>query len=242
MLEAWIGFAGGVFAVLVSVAVAIRQSRVEERLERVRSDLATEQHRREVLIDRDLRAEDVLARYREPLAVAAFDLQSRLFNILRLDFFGLFGGEHERSEAAVRTTLFRLAQYFGWTEILRRDIQFLSFPEADDTRRVAHLQSEIAKRFLSDGYDEALMIWGDEQRALGERMIVEEHGKVLCMGYATFSERCESAFAPWYGRLREELQREVAHERLREVQHLLCELVETLDTNRVRYAEDLERA
>lgn len=28
MVEAWIGFAGGVFAVLVSVAVAIRQSRV----------------------------------------------------------------------------------------------------------------------------------------------------------------------------------------------------------------------
>lgn len=62
------------------------------------------------------------------------------------------------------------------------------------------------------------------------------------MGYATFRERCESAFAPWYGRLREELQRDAAHERLRDVQHLLCELVETLDTNRVRYAEDLERA
>lgn len=242
MVEAWIGFAGGVFAVLVSVAVAIRQTRVEERLERVRSDLATEQHRREALIDRDLQAEDVLARYREPLAVAAFDLQSRLFNILRLDFFGLFGGEHERSEDALRTTLFRLAQYFGWTEILRRDIQFLSFPEADDTRRVAHLQSEIAKRFLSDGYGGALMIWGDEQRALGERMIVEEHGKVLCMGYAAFRERCEIAFAPWYARLREDLQKDAAHERLRDVQHLLCELVETLDTNRVRYAENLERA
>jgi hypothetical protein len=242
MTEAWIGFAGGVLAILVSVVVAIRQSRVEERLERVRSDLATEQHRREALIDRDLRAEDVLARYREPLAVAAFDLQSRLFNILRLDFFGLFGGEHERSEDALRTTLFRLAQYFGWTEILRRDIQFLSFPEADDTRRVARLQSEIAKRFLSDSYGHVLMIWGDEQRALGERMIVEEYGKVMCMGYAAFRDRFEIAFAPTYGRLRDELQDRSAHERLREVQHLLCELVETLDTNRVRYAEDLDRA
>ena len=242
MSEAWIGFAGGVFAVLVSVAVAIRQSRVEERLERVRSDLATEQHLREALIDRDLRADEVLARYREPLAAAAFDLQSRLFNILRLDFFGLFGGEHVRSADATRTTLFRLAQYFGWTEILRRDIQFLSFPEAEDTRRVAHLQSEIAKRFLSDGYGEELMIWSDEQRALGERMIVEEHGKVLCMGYAAFRERCEVAFAPWAARLSDELERGAAHERLRDVQHLLCDLVETLDTHRVRYAKDLERA
>jgi hypothetical protein len=242
MTEAWIGFAGGVFAVLVSVAVAFRQSRVEERLERVRSDLATEQHRREALIDRDMLADEVLGRYREPLGVAAFDLQSRLYNILRLNFFGLFGGDHKRSDDATRTTLFRLAQYFGWTEILRRDIQFLSFPEAEDTRKVAHLQSEIAKRFLSDGYGEELMIWSDEQRALGERMIVEEHGKVLCMGYAAFRDCCEAKFAPWYGRLSDELERGAADERLREVQHLLCDLVETLDTHRVRYAEDLKRA
>lgn len=40
----------------------------------------------------------------------------------------------------------------------------------------------------------------------------------------------------------DELERGAAHERLRDVQHLLCELVETLDTHRVRYAEDLERA
>jgi hypothetical protein len=35
---------------------------------------------------------------------------------------------------------------------------------------------------------------------------------------------------------------EAAHERLREVQHLLCDLVETLDAQRTRYTRDLERA
>jgi hypothetical protein len=30
--------------------------------------------------------------------------------------------------------------------------------------------------------------------------------------------------------------------RLRAVQHLLCELVETLDTRRMRYTDDLQRA
>jgi hypothetical protein len=37
------------------------------------------------------------------------------------------------------TTLSRFAQYFGWAEILRREIQFLSFPEEQDTRCVAEL-------------------------------------------------------------------------------------------------------
>jgi hypothetical protein len=143
---------------------------------------------------------------------------------------------------ALRTTLFRLAQYFGWTELLRRDITFLSFPEDEDTRKVADLQSEIATRFLTDDYGPALMTWADEQRAIGERMIVEEHGKVLCMGYARFREECDGAFAPWYERLRDELVHDAARERLRAVQHLLCDLVETLDARRVRHTRDLTRA
>ena len=241
MAAAWIGFAGGIVAAVVSAVVAYRQSRMAERLARLNHELDAEVHRRAAIIDRDLRAEEVLTRYREPLAAAAFDLQSRLYNILRLDFLDKYGDSHTRAEDALRTTFFRLAQYFGWTEILRRDIQFLSFPQDDETRRVTHLQSEISKRFLTDIHGPALMIWGDEQRAIGERMIVEEYGKVLCMGYANFNEQCHVTFAAWYDRLRTELHDESARVRLREAQHLLCELVETLDAKRVRYTQDLER-
>lgn len=242
MDPAWIGLASAIVAAIVSIVVAIRQSRSERELETLKTDLAAELHRREALIDRDLRADDVLAMYQEPLAAAAFDLQSRLYNLLRLDFLAKFGGEHPRSETAVRTTLFRLAQYFGWTEILRRDIQFLSFPEAEQTRRVAKLQSDIARAFLRSDSGHAMMIWADEQRAIGELMIVEEHGKVLSMGYAAFGAHCDDAFKPWLERLRAELPLEEAQARLRDVQHLLCELVELLDANRVRYQDDLTRA
>lgn len=243
----WIGFSGGLIATIVSALVALRQQRLAERLARLNSDLQAEVHRRAALFHRDLHAEEVLTRYRQPLAAAAFDLKSRLYNILRMDFFGEFGEGHERAEEAQRTTLFRLAQYFGWTEILRRDIQFLSFPEAQDTRRVAELQSEITKGFLTDSYGPALMIWSDEQRAMGERMmgermIVTENDKVLCMGYAAFGDTCDETFAPWRERLRNELSEESAKVRLCEEQHLLCDLVETLDSHRVRYTQDLRRA
>ena len=243
MAAAWIGLAGGIAAALLSAVVAVRQSRMDEQLARVQVDLDADLHRRTALLDRDLRAEEVLTRYRQPLAAAAFDLQSRLYNLLELGFLDHFGGDHPRAQEAMRTTLFRIAQYFGWSEILRRDIQFLSFPEDGDSRRVAGLQAEIAKRFLTDAYGPALMIWSDEQRAIGERMIVEEHGKVLCMGYATFGERCETAFGVWLTRVEAELPEPSAHQRLREIQHLLCELVELLDGAHVRYAAaDLQRA
>ena len=229
MAAAWIGFAGGVFAAVLSALVAVRQSRVE-----------AEVRERLLLLERDLRAEEVLKRYREPLAAAAFDLQSRLYNILRKEFLEKFG-TGPLADEAMWTTLFRLAQYFGWTEILRRDIQFLSFPEDEATRRVARLQSDIARRFLSDEPGHALMIWNDEQRGLGERMILSEDGKVMCTGYAAFRER-EDGFGPWRLRVEEGLKDPASRERLREVQHLLCDLVESLDERRVRYTRDLDRA
>ena len=215
----WIGFAGVVIAAALGGYVAIRQARLSRQHE----------------------SEQVLSRYREPLAAAAFDLQSRLYNMLRQDFFDKYG-DGERGEEALTTTLYRIAQYFGWTEIMRRDIQFLSFPEDSDTREVANLQFKIARLFLDDDYGEALMIWADEQRALGELMIVEEHGKVLCMGYARFRERCADTFAPWLERLRNELGDEKATKRLRDIQHKLCELVRALDKRGVRYTSDLEKA
>jgi hypothetical protein len=236
MAAAWIGFAGGIAAVVVSALVAVRQSRMDERLAHVNHQLDVELARATALVDRDLRAEEVLTRYRQPLAAAAFDLQSRLYNILRLGFLDDFGEDHPRAEEAMRTTLFRIAQYFGWSEILRRDIQYLSFAEDDESRRVAGLQSEIAKRFLTDRHGPTLMIWADEQRAIGERMIVEEFGKVICMGYATFDEQCHTTFGSWLARVETELAASAAQQRLSEIQHLLCELVELLDPAHIRYA------
>lgn len=242
MAVAWIGFAGAVVAALISAVVALRQSRLSERLARLQTDLDAERHEREALFDRSLQAADVLATYREPLAAAAYDLQSRIYNIVRMDFFGIWGNVNEHSEDAITSTLFRLAQYFGWTEILRRKIQFLSFPEDEATRKVARLQSDISHCFLTHSYGLALMVWSDEQRAIGEQMIIEEYGDVLCMGYARFRERCADTFLGHRERLREEIGDPRVNERLTVAQHLLCELVETLDTRRVRYTQNLERA
>lgn len=244
--ESWIGLAGGIVATVVSAAVAIRQSRHSARtqvdLARLNSELQSEVQARTALLERDLRAEDVLTKYREPLAAAAYDLQSRLYNILNMRFFARFGGDHERSDLAEETTLFRIAQYFGWTELLRRDIQFLSFPEEQATRQVIGLQSAITQRFATSGKGEQLMIWADEQRAIGERMIVIEHDRVLCAGYARFHDEYTERYAPWCERLRGELHATASGDRLRDVQHLLCELVETLDARRVRYTQNLQRA
>jgi hypothetical protein len=206
---AWIGFAGALVAALISAVVALRQTRLAERLARLQTDLDAEVHERQALFDRSLHAADVLATYREPLAAAAYDLQSRLYNVLRLDFFAKWGNPS---------------------------------PEDEETRKVARLQSEIAGCFLTDKYGLSLMIWSDEQRAIGEQMIVEEFGDVLCMGFARFRARCADTFLAHRERLRLEIDDPRVQDRLRDVQHLLCDLIEVLDSRRVRYTQNIERA
>lgn len=226
------GFLIGLVPAAASALFAARLAQQKNRLE-------AELHERIARVDRQLNAEEVLARNSEPLAAAAFDLQSRCWNILKRDFFEKFGPEHERSEDAHMTTLFRFAQYFGWTEILRREIQFLSFPTADETRAVADLQYLIAERIATSATDEPLMIWVDEQRGIGERMIVEDHGKVRCMGYGAFTDAYDECFARLFTRARRDLAAPASKPRYRGVQHLLSDLVDTLDKDNSRYPKHL---
>ena len=114
------GAATAIVAAVLSAAVVVRANREARYL----AERNRELDKQAKLFDRDLNAEDLLKKYSEPLAAAAFDLQSRCGNIVKNNFFGKFGREHERFPDAQMTTLFRFAQFFGWAEILRREIQF----------------------------------------------------------------------------------------------------------------------
>src|SRR3974390_2543604 len=85
-------------------------------------------NRRAVVRDRLLAADDVAGQYRVPLVHAAFNLQSRLYNIGRQDFLGLFltGGARAEGEYARLNTAYLIGQYLCWAEILRRETQLLA--------------------------------------------------------------------------------------------------------------------
>jgi hypothetical protein len=199
-------------------------------------------------LDAAERAEATLARYREPLVAAAFELQSRLFNILRQDFLGKYyvNGTDEQKEYAVKHTLYVVGQFFGWTEILRRQIEFLNFGEVEETREVSNRVLTIRDRFASDDPElgTPFMIWRGAQRAIGERMMDTDGDVLVCMGYAKFSEQKEPSFTRWFEQLERDIVTVAAdcNERLRLVQHALIDLIEQLDAHRVRFPQQIERA
>ncbi|AHH17323.1 hypothetical protein NONO_c25280 [Nocardia nova SH22a] len=87
------------------------------------------------------------------------------------------------------------------------------------------------------------MIWRVEQRGIGERMITTEEGKSGCRGYGSFLDTTGDTDT-WLAPLRRDLENldESGRRRLRELQHLLVDLVERLDPAKKINPRELTRA
>ena len=118
-------------------------------------------------------AKKALDNYREPLLAAAYELQARLYNILQLKFVERYISYDTAGKRtpAIESTLYVFAQFFGWREIIRREVQYLRFSRDRHTREIGRLLQEVGETPLSDKYGSQFMIWRVEQRGLGERMI-----------------------------------------------------------------------
>src|SRR3954464_3891168 len=70
---------------------------------------------------------DVMTRYRDPLLWAVHDLRGRIQTILADNFLERFlvNGDDGMRLYARRHTMFTLAEYLGWVEIVRRCVGFL---------------------------------------------------------------------------------------------------------------------
>ncbi len=196
----------------LQVAKLERQSRAEER----RSD-----------------AKVVLDRYRGPLLDAAWELGSRVDNIRNRAFFAYLSPGNSREQDAKLTTLFRFAYYFGWREFIRTEVQLLRFDNEEDTRLVAGFLNDVTWVLASDKLDGAwAMLWGDEQRGIGELMTEHPSGSsTIVSGHAAFHRDYEKTFDRWMKRFGDDLFSYVAvnSHRLRVLQWALYGLVRQLD-------------
>lgn len=230
LIAAAVSLASAVFALWGQT----RTTRLEAELESLR---LAEQRRFE--------AEQTAARYREPLARAAYDLQSRLYNILQQNLLAAYfdnGDEYERSYVVDNTT-FLVAQYFAWTEIVRRDIQYIDLGQDEQTRRLAHLQDDIYSLFQTDRFDRLLRVFAGEQRAIGERMIREVPRGLECLGYAAYLDQIAKGSDHLIEALRGDVRVLSAHlssarPRLVALQHALIDLLASLDPDFVRFSRE----
>jgi hypothetical protein len=236
-----------IIAAVVAVVGAIISIYGQARTTRLEHQLAQQREKE----SREATVAAIMAKYRDPLLRAAFDLQSRLFSTVQLGFLQIY---YRRSPAdreyAVQNTLYVIAEYLGWVEILRREVQFLDLGDVEMNRRLVRLLDNITQAFLTDGVDLTLRLFRGEQRAIGEIMLATRSATGTdgtnheCIGFAAFTQRLnEPDFARWFAKLQDGIEKLAtephAHEeRLIVLQHALIDLIDFLDSDCIRIPKE----
>jgi hypothetical protein len=218
-------------AAAIAVWGQLRVKRVEAQLELQKAEAG-----------RRAETKQTARKFYEPLGRAAYELQSRIFNIVRgnfLEVYLLHGNDRTRSYA-INHTVFVIAQYFAWTELIRREIQFIDLGADEETRQLAQLQHRIYAGWQTDKYHPLLRVFGGEQHAVGERMIQEGPRGPQCMGYASFVDYLDRGPDPLIRALKTDVESlgtslADALPRLCELQHSLIDIVVFLDPEAIRF-------
>jgi hypothetical protein len=230
--------------------LAMQQDKADQRLEALKHQLEQEARREE----RQWEASAELRQYRDPLLEAAIDLGERIDNLQHRGFLAYFRVGHPRRETARLSTLYRFASYFGMLEIIYGQVGFLRFQQARETKAVSNVLAAIGKTLADDRVEKApgfgtarLMIWREEQRAIGEVAIAPiQNGRRQCVGFAAFAEHFEKRAAAWFTSFTADLEWFASHQarhpharstRLADLQRLLAELVRRLDEDK-RYVDE----
>ena len=231
LLAAGIAVWGNLKAGKNSAALQLKLSQQAADLERFK---IAEQQR--------IESEKVTSRFREPLARTAYDLQSRLYNILNQNLIGVFlvNGSDREKNYVIDNTAFVIAQYFAWTEIIRREIQFIDLGSDDETRHLRHLQDDIYALWQTDAYPPMFRIFAGEQRALGETMVEDGPQGPECIGYGAFISKLPPGTDKLVDAVRADVRAldnnlDQARPRLTAVQNALIDLLKFLDPDYVRF-------
>jgi hypothetical protein len=219
------------------------KAKTDAELERLRHDLNAA-FREE---NRSLKAKEVLDRYRRPLLAAAVSLARRIENIRHRSFLVYLGADEHRARVALRSILYRFAAYLGWRELLNRELTYLDFEDSEQTKEVLGLLDDVRAKLSSSRFDivenqPRLMLWTDEQAAIGGLMLTTE-GTAGIIGFEAFFENYDGKFSPWLSSFADDLQRPGVEgsTRLREIAAVLDDLIKRLDVEGV-YGEHPEHS
>ncbi|MBE9004923.1 hypothetical protein IQ259_07705 [Fortiea sp. LEGE XX443] len=200
---------------------------------------------------REAQTAAVMSKYRDPLLRSVIDLQSRLFNIHKNRVLQNFDQRSlSEQDYLINNTLYVFAEYFGWVEILRREIQFLDFGDLELNRHLTELFVNITKAFGTsrvngkDNFDPTFQLFNGEQRAIGEIMMKSRSTDQMlgyeCIGYAEFVRKMSDPdFVRWFTKLKKDLDliikdSKIGGDRLVLIHSRLIDLLDFLDPHCVR--------
>jgi hypothetical protein len=217
-----------IIAAIVSVAVGIFMFAWTSHENKKRFD----RERKAKCEDEQADAARSVARVADRLLAASEDLVHRYGNIREKKLLMFYAGT-AKHQAAMDTTLYRLAKFFAAKELFDTNVDIGS---AETLAPIAGLLKEIGETFTADHLDTLhgtpqFMMWREEQRALGELATRwHDDGNASLVGYAPFIDQLGSRCVGCFDTFRADLKDAdwIASERIRKTEKLLRDLVEKL--------------
>ncbi|MGD3106999.1 hypothetical protein [Streptomyces sp. YGL11-2] len=190
---------------------------------------------------------DLMKRFRNPLLLAAFDLQSRIYSLHRDQFIFFQNGTDAEKRYARHSTLFVLGEYLACIELVRRHVQFIEVGTTSESRTTLMKHLTQINEVLSDwrNHGKLFRVFRTEQRAIGEIMLTPTTGPeaAIPIGYAEFCSRLarDPNFSGWFAQLTDDLDRLVENPqegtRFPALQHQLIDLINFLDPESERFPD-----
>lgn len=226
-----------IIALLLSVASVVVSGLFSVRTQRLSHELESEREARQA----EQSAIKAAERVYEPLAQAAAELQSRIFNIVETGWIGMQKRYESHGDYAVASTAFLFAHYFGWIEA-RRQAVLSSSGEGGRDLVVQRLIDDVLKTLRRSDDSEGFLFFTTEQRAIGELMLTWETIPDSAVriphvaGYAAFVKRYrhDEEFRGWFSPIDTgmTLVSKGDNHRLVAIQHALVALIDALDPKR----------
>ncbi|KAJ9660545.1 hypothetical protein H2198_002482 [Neophaeococcomyces mojaviensis] len=186
-------------------------------------------------------------KYSDPLLVAADDLQDRLYEILDVGFTKYDIKKNENGIQNVEIfSSFLLAQFLAWARILKIQTQFLAFSEDKSTSYLRESLYKISDELSTNRYPKPaweFRLWPGHQLAIGELMLVKDKDttQLTPMGFHDFNDQFKERFSVYFhwfiksihnvNGARYDGSEIIPDGRGRRLQHLLVDLVKSLDSD-----------
>jgi hypothetical protein len=224
-------------AMVLSVVSVLVSGWFSARTVRLSHELDEERERR----SEQKSALEAASRVYEPLAQAAAELQSRIYNIVNTGWAALVERYQSHGDYAETSTAFLFAHYFGWIEARRQAVLTSSGAGGRDAE-VSSAIDRVRQIMRKSEYEEGFLFYQVEQRAIGELMFtwdsVDDAGVRVphVAGYAAFCKRWaeDPDFRRWFQPVDAGMAL-VANghdDRLIEIHRALLDLITLLDPDR----------
>lgn len=210
--------------------------------------------------------EAIYRKYKDPILLSAIELCHRLDEICREHPADFLKSQYLRCEPKppsrtsavdpyfnnykLQSSVYRLCAFLGWLELFRQDIVFLKDNKKTIGRSVEEAVSAI-RSDLADGQHNVaddwhewcdVLIFREEQRAIGESMITAGANGRVILGYGEFSQIFNADPPTWKSRwidvathffIDQEPDKDFRHTRLKRLIVHLVDLIEALDASRI---------